>query len=135
MTNRAKMLACLGLAVVGMVMMLLPLLLFAQEATIAPVAEPSWKPLLDMAIKSLIPALWMAVGPIAVAGITKAVNSLTTAYVPRPLQVVLSAIVAAVGAGLSGDPSVAITGAVSGGIGQVLAATNPATLRTEGPQS
>lgn len=134
MTNRVKMLACLGLAVVGMVMAMLPLLLFAQEATIAPVAEPSWKPLLDMAIKSLIPALWIAVGPVVVAGITSGVNKYAKAYVPRPIQVALSAMVAAVGAGLSGDMSVAITGAASGAIGQTLAATNPATLKTEGPQ-
>jgi len=106
-------------------------LAFAQEAAVS--AEPSWKPLLDMAIKSLVPALWMAVGPVAVAAITKQVNKYTMAYVPRELQVVLSGLIGAVGAGLTGSPEMAVTGMVGGASAQVYAATPPAKLLTEGP--
>jgi len=105
----------------------------AQAQTAEPAPTYDLKGLIDMAVKTLIPSLWLAVGPIAVAGITKLVNSMSTAYVPRPIQVILSGIVSAIGAGLSGDIS-PVTGMASGAIAQVYAATAPKTLLTEGPQ-
>lgn len=101
-------------------------MVFAQDAT--PPAEPVsiWKAVLDMAMKSLVPALWVALGPLAVAGITKGINKVSTAYVPRPIQMILAALVGAVGTGLTGDPSLVATSVT----GQVLAATKPETLLT-----
>ncbi len=101
---------------------------FAQEA---PAAEPVawWKPLLDMGLNSLLPALWAAVGPVCVAFVTKGVNQLNT-RVPRPIQVILSSVIAAVGAGLSGDIAGAGVAAIGGGAAQVYAATKPETLLT-----
>ena len=105
-------------------------LALAQEATIAPAVEPAWKQLLTMALNSLVPAVWVAVGPMAVAAITGLVNASAKKYVPRPVQVVLSGIMTAVVAGLSGDV-VSASQAVGMGMGaQVLAATNPDTLLT-----
>lgn len=105
---------------------------YAQTPAAAPSA-PWYKALIDMALISLVPALWSAIGPIVVSWITKAVNSATTAYVPRPVQVILSALVTAIGAGLVGDPTGVATAAVAGATGQVLAATNPESLRTSAP--
>ena len=83
--------------------------------------------LLDMVLLSVLPALWAAVGPMATAAITKGVNQLG-AYVPRPVQVVLSSVITAVLAGLTGDAVGAAAGA--GAAGQILAATKPETLLT-----
>lgn len=102
----------------------------AQAQTAEPAPTYDLKGLIDLAMKTLIPSLWVAVGPLAVAGITKIVNSMSTAYVPRSIQVILSSIVSAIGAGLSGDISM-VTGAAMGAQAQLLAATQPKTLLTE----
>lgn len=105
---------------------------FAQEAA-APAAAPLWKALLDMAIKSLVPALWVAIGPGFVVVVTAAVNKFAQAYVPREIQVVLAGLITATLAGLTGgDPA---AGMVQGVSAQTLAATHPDTLLTSAPKS
>lgn len=101
---------------------------YAQDAT--PAAAPWWKAFVDMALVSLLPALWAAVGPTVTAVITKGVNTFAGTYVPRPAQVVLSGLITATLAGLSGDPAGMAQAAVQGASGQVLAATKPETLLT-----
>lgn len=103
----------------------------AQDAPAA-AAEPAWKQLLTMAISSLVPAIWVAVGPMAVAAVTKGVNMIAGSYVPRPLQVVLSGLFTAIVAGLSGDVSMIAQAAGTGVGSQILAATKPETLLTSG---
>lgn len=94
-------------------------------------AAPWYRTAWQMALVSLIPALWSALGPLATAAITKGVNTMARTYVPRPMQVILSACVAAIGAGLVGDPSGLVEAAIEGGTGQVLAATPPSKLLTD----
>jgi hypothetical protein len=106
-------------------------LAYAQERPIAAPDTPWYVALWQMALVSLVPALWAAIGPLATAAITKAVNTFAHAYVPRPVQVILSACVAAIGAGLVGDPAGLVEAALEGGTGQVLAATRPHTLLTD----
>lgn len=87
----------------------------------------------------LVPALWGAIGPMAMAGITKAVNGLVGAYVPRPVQVIVSSLLGAVVAGVAGDVSTAagaasaVGAAVTGGTAQVYAGVKPETLHTSAP--
>jgi len=103
---------------------------WAQEAMLSPAPSDPWSMLMEMALKSMIPAIWVAVGPLAVAAITKGVNGLAGAYVPRSVQVILSGLVTAVAAGLAGDAS-GVAQAVGTGMGsQMLAATRPETLLT-----
>ena len=110
-------------------------LALAQEAAVTPAAEPAWKQLLTMALNSLVPAVWVAVGPMAVAAVTGLVNASSKKYVPRPVQVVLSGLLTAVVAGLSGDV-VTAGQAVGLGVGsQILAATKPETLLTSAKPS
>lgn len=103
---------------------------FAQDAN-AP-GQPWYKPLVSMLFMSVLPALWAAIGPLATSWITKQVNKVSV-YVPRPVQVVVSAVVTAGLAGLTGDPSGVVQAGVMGASGQILAATDPATLRTQSP--
>ncbi len=103
---------------------------YAQAGSVDP-AAPWYRALWQMALVSLLPALWSAVGPLATAGITKFVNASAQTYVPRPVQVILSACVAAIGAGLTGDPAGLAEAAIEGGTGQVLASTHPSTLLTD----
>lgn len=115
--------ACVFLVQLGMAV--------AQDAsTISP--EPAWKQILNMAISSLVPTIWVAVGPMMVAAITKGVNMVAGSYVPRPIQVVLSGLFTAIVAGLSGDPSMIAQAAGTGVGSQILAATKPETLLTSG---
>lgn len=102
----------------------------AQDATAAPVLD--WKAILDMVLKAVVPAVWVAFGPIAVAFITKGVNKVAVAYVPRQVQVVLSGLLTAGLAGLTGGDMA--SGLVQGGLSQTLAATNPSTLLTDPPK-
>lgn len=114
----------------GMIQM--GMLAYAQDS--APVAESPWQAVMDMALKSLVPALWIALGPILVAGLTKVTNKYVNAYVPRPLQVILSALIGAIGAGLTGDTSSAVVGLAGGATAQVYAAAQPSSLLTEAKQ-
>lgn len=102
---------------------------YAQEAP-APAGQ-WWRPLVDMGLNSLLPALWAAVGPTIVALITAGANSLAV-YVPRSVQIVLSGAITAFLAGITGDPSIGAVGqaGLAGISGQVLAATKPETLLT-----
>lgn len=101
----------------------------------APVQETNWKDILTM----LIPVLWGAIGPVVIAAITKFVNRGLGVYVPRPLQVILSSIMGAVVAGLTGDvsgsagPASIAASAAAGGTSQVYAQTRPETLRASQP--
>lgn len=98
----------------------------AQEAPTPPAFD--LKGLLDAAVHTLLPALWLAVGPMTVAAITAGVNSLSKQYVPRAIQVILSSVVTAVAVGLTGGE--AFQGLVAGAGAQALAATKPETLLT-----
>lgn len=82
---------------------------------------------------SVLQALWVAGGPMLTALLTAAVNRFAGLYVPRAVQVVLSGVLTAVAAGLTGTVE-ASAGFGDGVVGQLLAATNPKTLRTEAPQ-
>lgn len=103
---------------------------YAQESVMEP--APWWKPLLNMLFLSVLPALWSAIGPLTTAWITKQVNRVSV-YVPRPAQVAISAVVTAALAGLTGDPAGLVEAGIEGATGQVLAATDPETLRTTAP--
>lgn len=79
---------------------------------------------------TLIPVLWASIGPLVIALITKTVNGVSGKYVPRSVQVILSSVLGAIGAGL-GDGGVTMAAtAVAGGASQVYAATKPETLHT-----
>ena len=106
---------------------------YAQESASGPVSDPLWKVMLTMAMTSLLPPLWAAIGPVMTAWITKQVNK-ASLYVPRPVQVAVSALVTAALAGISGDPVAMAQAGMAGATGQVLAATNPETLRTSAPE-
>lgn len=100
---------------------------FAQDAPAPHTAW--WAPLTNMLLVSVLPALWAAVGPLCTAWITRQVNKVSV-YVPRPVQVVLSAGITATLAGITGDPSGIVQAGLQGATGQVLAATDPETLLT-----
>jgi len=79
----------------------------------------------------LIPSLWASMGPVIMAMLTKTVNSTVGAYVPRPLQVIVSSILGGLAASMAdGGATVAAT-ALAGGASQVYAGVQPATLLTE----
>lgn len=115
---------------VTMLVLNLAISVYAQEPS--PVeAQSWWKPLLDMAIKTLLPALWLAVGPMTVALVTAGLNKFSV-YVPREVQVILSAILTASAAAFTGGD---VSGmAAEGAAAQMLAATKPETLRTSAPE-
>lgn len=76
----------------------------------------------------LLPAIWASIGPLAIAAITKGVNGVG-AYIPRPLQVILSSILGAVGGALAdGGITAAAATAASGAASQLYTQAHPATL-------
>lgn len=87
----------------------------------------------------ILPILWATFGPTATAAITAWVNQVVGAYVPRPIQLIISAVLTAVLAGftvntLGGDIATAesvasITGVLGLGM-QAHASLHPATLLT-----
>lgn len=81
-------------------------------------------------MNTLIPVLWASIGPMVIAFLTKSVNSLSGQYVPRPLQVILSSILGALGAGLADGGITAAATAVAGGASQLYAGADPEALRT-----
>lgn len=95
--------------------------------------------ILSMVTTMLIPALWVSFGPVATKAITLVVNSWTTKYVPRAVQVPLAGLLGAIIAGLTGDaagidPSIAAGIGASVGIGgQVLASLHPDTMAASPP--
>lgn len=103
---------------------------YAQEVPVP--TDPWWKAMLTMAMTSVLPALWAPVGPLVTAWVTKQVNKVSV-YIPRSVQVVMSAIVTAALAGLTGDMTVAAQAGAAGAAGQILAATPPEALRTTAP--
>lgn len=86
-----------------------------------------------------VAALWSAVGPLSTSAITSWVNSVTNKYVPRPVQIVLSSILTAMVAGVSGqlvglDPATAAAVGASLGAGsQTFTSLNPRTLLASAP--
>jgi len=81
-------------------------------------------------LHTLIPVLWASMGPLVMAALTKGVNQVSGRYVPRSLQVILSGLLGAIGAGFAdGGATVAAT-AIAGGATQVYAGVAPETLRT-----
>lgn len=109
-------------------------LVYAQESAPMPPGVE-----LNGLLAILIPAVWGAVGPVAMAALTKLVNRTVGAYVPRPAQVILSSVFGAVMAGVTGDASTAVGAvstlgaAVTGGTAQLYAAIAPERLRTSPP--
>ena len=83
--------------------------------------------------------LWVAGGPVVTAAVTAWVNTIVHAYVPRPVQLVLSSIFGAIIAGMTGslegvDPSVAAGIGGAAGLGaQAFAMLKPSTLLTSAP--
>lgn len=77
----------------------------------------------------LIPVLWASIGPLVISWITKAVNAVSGRFIPRQVQVVLSSVLGAIGAGLAdGGATIAAT-AATGAASQVYAGVQPETLR------
>lgn len=75
---------------------------WAQEA---PAEASKWQPVIDLALKTVLPALTLAVMPYLIKGMTWAMNTYVKAYVPRELQAVIAGLLNAVVAILSGgDP-------------------------------
>ena len=90
-----------------------------------------WKATLLQGSSVLVPLLWSQFGPLVIRMLTGVVNKVTTAYVPRELQVVLSGLLGAVLAGLSGDPVPVM--AVAGGAGivsQLYTMADPKVMKT-----
>jgi len=85
-------------------------------------------------LTSVLPALWIPVAPIVTAFLTATINTLSGKYVPRSVQTILIAILAAVSAGLTGlgDPFAAGSTAAAA---QVVAATPPAAVLADPPKS
>lgn len=94
---------------------------------------------LGMITSMLIPALWVSFGPVATKAITLVINSWTTKYVPRGIQVPIAGLLGAVMAGITGDaagvdPNIAAGIGASVGIGgQVLASLHPDTMDASAP--
>ncbi len=122
--NRLLHVLFLCLIVLQLFVAVLPLL--AQDATIS--AAPAKASLWDTVLKVLAPAVWVSVGPIVTAGLTRAVQSLAVAKVPAILQVILSSVFSAIAAGLTGTytdfpltgETAAMAGAGGGAVAQVL---------------
>lgn len=97
-----------------------------KVATLRPASEFDWKGLLG----TLFPALWACMGPLVMAFVTKNVNWFAGAYIPRPMQAALSAILGAASASMmDGGTTVAMT-AMAGVATQVYAGANPEKLLT-----
>ena len=68
----------------------------------------------------VLPAIWVSIGPVVTTAITATVNTVMKTYVPRSLQLILSSVIGAVVAGMTGttegvDPTIASgIGAASG---------------------
>ena len=105
----------------------------------APVSTGLVRKIIDLISNMLVPALWVAFGPVAVKMITMTVNSWTKAYVPRGLQVPLATICGALFAGVTGDsmgvdPAMAVSiGGGAGLIAQILASINPDAMNASAP--
>lgn len=116
------------LAFVVAILITLAVYAYAADKTVSD-GPMDWMGLLTM----MIPAIWATVGPVAMKGITVAVNGFAGQYVPRALQVILSSLLGALAAGLAADPTLAIATAVTGGASQVYAATPPHKLYADPP--
>lgn len=79
-----------------------------------------WKATLLQGSSVMIPLLWSQFGPLVIRTITGVVNKISNQYVPREMQVMLSAILGAVIAGLSGDSTAVMALASGAGIGSQL---------------
>lgn len=94
---------------------------------------------LMMMILPLLPVLWQAVSPLAIAAITKGVNMVMSKYVPREVQVILASVLGGVLAGTAsaaaGDFNGVVTAGttIAGGVSQVYTATPPEKLLTTAP--
>ena len=92
-------------------------------------------------LSAMLPAIWAAAGPVATTAITAWVNSVVGRYVPRPVQLVLSSVIGAILAGLTGaaegiDPTTAIgIGAAAGLAGQTFVSIHPDTLLASPPSA
>lgn len=95
-------------------------------------------------IALLLPVLWAKFGPIATTAITAFVNQVVGAYVPRPIQLILSAVITAVLAGFTSagegaDLNTAeVVGGMTGLLGlgmQAYTSIQPKTLLTTAPGS
>lgn len=131
--------------VIALMLMVSVRIAWAQEGPVIADAPDAikfdLKGILGLVVHTLLPAITIAFGPIAVAFITKGSNSLASKYIPREVQVMLSGVLTAALAGLTGDVSGAATAVVTVGSGlgaglvtQTLAATQPSTLLTEAPK-
>ena len=78
----------------------------------------------------LVPLLWSQFGPLAIRFLTGLANQ-ANRYVPREWQQVVSGVLGALLAGLSGDSAAGIgLGAVAGVVSQRLAGADPTWMRT-----
>lgn len=67
-------------------------------------------------LSALLPVVWASVGPVATTAVTAWVNSVVGSYVPRPIQLILSSLLTAVTAGLTGSV-LGLDATTSSGIG------------------
>ena len=92
-------------------------------------------------VVSLLSLLWSSVGPLASSAITAWVNTIVGKYVPRPVQIILSSVIGAVTAGLSGsmvglDPLTATGIGFAGGLaGQTFVSLHPKTMLSSAPET
>lgn len=94
-----------------------------------------WKSMLLQGSSVIVPLMWSQVGPLAIRTITQLVNAFSQQYVPREWQVVLSAVLGAIMAGLAGDPPAVMgLGAVAGIVSQKLAGADPKWMKTSAPE-
>jgi hypothetical protein len=95
--------------------------------------------LFKILLAAMLPAIWAAAGPVMTTAITAWVNSVIGSYVPRPVQLILSSLLTAILAGLTGSiegldaMTAAGIGAAMGLGTQTFASIQPATLLTTAP--
>ncbi len=116
----------IGLAMLVAIVFGLTARAYAQGATLTASPAFDYKAMLTM----IVPAIWASVGPLVIAAITKGMNGLGQ-YVPRPLQVILSAVFGAMGGALADGGVTAAVTAATGIASQAYAQAPPAALLTE----
>jgi len=93
----------------------------------------------NLLLTTLLPVLWAASGPVITTAVTAWINSVVGAYVPRPIQLILSSVLTAIAAGLTGSV-VGLDATTSAGIGaamglggQAFASIQPGTMLATAP--
>lgn len=95
--------------------------------------------ILKLFMAAVLPAIWAMSGPVITAAVTAWINTIVHAYVPRPVQLILSSLLTAILAGLTAqveglDATTAAGIGAAMGLGtQAFAGIQPKTLLTSAP--